>query len=42
MLCIIYALVGIPLNALLIGSLGNLFSGRVHRFKIRSKDNQQT
>ena len=25
MICILYALIGIPLNAMLIGSLGNLF-----------------
>ena len=32
MICIFYALIGIPLNAMLIGSLGNLF--KVNRLKI--------
>jgi len=35
MICIFYALIGIPLNAMLIGSLGNLFKGKMYVFKAR-------
>jgi len=35
MICILYALIGIPLNAMLIGSLGNLFKGKMYVFKAR-------
>lgn len=33
MSCLAYALIGIPLNAILIGSLGSVFSNRVSLLK---------
>jgi len=35
MICIFYALIGIPINAMLIGALGAVFSTRAHRAKTR-------
>lgn len=33
MLCLVYAIIGIPLNAILIGSLGSVFSNKFKQYK---------
>ena len=33
MICLLYALIGVPLNAILIGGLGSVFSAKASSFK---------
>jgi len=35
--CVVYAVIGIPLNAILIGSLGSVFSDKFKMFKMKMK-----
>ena len=37
--CLVYALIGIPLNALLVGSLGNLFGSKLKKILHHFQDN---
>ena len=37
--CLVYALIGIPLNALLVGSLGNLFSSKLKKILLHFQNN---
>ena len=38
MICILYALIGIPLNAMLIGSLGNLFKVNLQKMQTQHSE----
>ncbi len=39
--CLVYALIGIPLNALLVGSLGNLFSSKLKKILLHFQSKKE-